>query len=502
MSRNLGQVRCNECPGNHEHIVLDEEPRPVTEADIGGHFWASGDYAGLIVAHAHCVLCHALYLAWVDWPPTSEPRSGEKRGGSLAPSGTHWKLASHPGQRFTDLSYRHSFNDEPGLLDAPVFEVEAVVTYRRRPLLLHGYHIGRTPEELRGYVDRWNATINNGKTIADEIGSERAMDTVSSSPEVANVVPRGIAGAVTVKDMYQEGTGPWRLFLGEYGVATWPSGPAAEDPRSYAEEVARCVRIALADRLHGPCLDRGMPGEPVEDPIAPIAASVFLEWKQKHSQELAEWARLHAEQCKWNRVLTAMVERIDADLTAAGEPPACDGVVRGHDVRIDALARRANAVVHKHAGLLFDAWNESVAQRSAKAASDSDNVRRIDGPGHTCRATSDADIAVGIVFYDLRCAGCLRMRIDLDGPLLPVFSRAETARPVDEDGDELDPDARDCTFSYAEIQATRRETIERCALAINDMQGEATAVGDAERALTLNEAQGRVRALDEKDGGE
>lgn len=51
---------------------------------------------------------------------------------------------------------------------------------------------------------------------------------------------------VRIVDLSGDGTGPWRLFVGDYGVADWPPGKAAaEDPKAYAEEVARCVSEAL-----------------------------------------------------------------------------------------------------------------------------------------------------------------------------------------------------------------------------------------------------------------
>ncbi len=51
---------------------------------------------------------------------------------------------------------------------------------------------------------------------------------------------------VTVRNMTETQAGPWRVFVGGYGVATWPSMPSQEDPQAYAEEVARCLRLALA----------------------------------------------------------------------------------------------------------------------------------------------------------------------------------------------------------------------------------------------------------------
>jgi hypothetical protein len=123
MSRNLGRIDCRECPGQHVDIVFDEQPRPIAESDCGKYF---SEYNGLIVAKAHCRLCHALYLAWVDWPN----------------SGYDWHLSD--GCRFVDLSFQNSFNDEPSEIDTPLYVVEAIVTYRRRPALPdeHAYRRG------------------------------------------------------------------------------------------------------------------------------------------------------------------------------------------------------------------------------------------------------------------------------------------------------------------------------------------------------------------------
>lgn len=64
--------------------------------------------------------------------------------------------------------------------------------------------------------------------------------------------PRTEPAVVSVRQIGGE-QGPWRLFVGDHGVATWPSQAANEDPEHYAKEVARCVRLALqrsGDPLH------------------------------------------------------------------------------------------------------------------------------------------------------------------------------------------------------------------------------------------------------------
>ena len=55
------------------------------------------------------------------------------------------------------------------------------------------------------------------------------------------------APEVSVRDLSGEGIGPWRLFIGAHGVADWPWYATEYGAKQYAEEVARCVRIALCD---------------------------------------------------------------------------------------------------------------------------------------------------------------------------------------------------------------------------------------------------------------
>lgn len=88
MSRNLLRRDCAECPGSVEHIILEETPRPITLEETGPHLF--GEYKGLIVANAHCGLCHTLYLAWIEWPGHS-----------------YWERDDTG--RHLDLSYRKGF---------------------------------------------------------------------------------------------------------------------------------------------------------------------------------------------------------------------------------------------------------------------------------------------------------------------------------------------------------------------------------------------------------
>lgn len=49
---------------------------------------------------------------------------------------------------------------------------------------------------------------------------------------------------------------------------------------------------------------------------------------------------------------------------------------------------------------------------------------RSETPGHTCEIPGDGPDAIENVEYDLRCAGCVAMRIHLEGPMLAVSPRA------------------------------------------------------------------------------
>lgn len=47
-------------------------------------------------------------------------------------------------------------------------------------------------------------------------------------------------------------SGIWKLFVNGYGVAQWPSKAGDDDPRHYADEVARVLRVALASPAPAP----------------------------------------------------------------------------------------------------------------------------------------------------------------------------------------------------------------------------------------------------------
>lgn len=100
MSRNLCRVICYYC--GHP-VKISEPPRPITVYDCGRHF---KEFKGMLVAKACCSACLAKYLAWIDLS----------------------KCVKNPRPKYheiiEDLSFRSTFDDEPGPNDLPEFEVE------------------------------------------------------------------------------------------------------------------------------------------------------------------------------------------------------------------------------------------------------------------------------------------------------------------------------------------------------------------------------------------
>lgn len=114
MSRNLGRTDCDFC--RSKSIVIEEAPRLGTPEDLGRYF---EEFQGCTFASAHCADCEAKYLAWFDW-------------------GAHnRKYGFHSPREFGpthgDLSFRSTFNDEPGIADLPKWNIEVV--RQRHPLL-------------------------------------------------------------------------------------------------------------------------------------------------------------------------------------------------------------------------------------------------------------------------------------------------------------------------------------------------------------------------------
>lgn len=97
MSRNLCRTNCEFCGGE---IALLEAFRPITEAEAGQYYQ---EYRSLFVCNAYCRDCEARYLAWKNY--ILDPVSSKQ---------------SNP----VDLSFRSTFNDEPGEADLPEWEFQ------------------------------------------------------------------------------------------------------------------------------------------------------------------------------------------------------------------------------------------------------------------------------------------------------------------------------------------------------------------------------------------
>lgn len=100
MSRNLLRTECYFC--GHE-VSMVEKPRLITHEEARVYF---NEYAGMTVANAECGACEAQYLAWVAPPPGDRPTDPYAEG------------------PFYDLSFRSTFNDEPGDDDMPRYDVK------------------------------------------------------------------------------------------------------------------------------------------------------------------------------------------------------------------------------------------------------------------------------------------------------------------------------------------------------------------------------------------
>lgn len=95
MSRNLARTNCRTCDSK---VILCGIPYQT-------------DYSGMWVANAKCEVCETKYLAWIG--PTNDTYGGRDIDRML--------VRDHG---FYDLSYRSTFNDEPGKDDLPSEKVE------------------------------------------------------------------------------------------------------------------------------------------------------------------------------------------------------------------------------------------------------------------------------------------------------------------------------------------------------------------------------------------
>ncbi|MBU2595831.1 hypothetical protein KJ713_03310 [Patescibacteria group bacterium] len=117
MTRNLGRTSCDRC--GHPVVKLDSEPRLITRKEAGIDF---DMFEGLMVAEAHCPICKAKYLAWVDETQTSY--YGHPMGSITHPN--------RVPEGYFDLSYESTFNNRPSehdiIYNVLVDEVPNIIT--------------------------------------------------------------------------------------------------------------------------------------------------------------------------------------------------------------------------------------------------------------------------------------------------------------------------------------------------------------------------------------
>lgn len=118
MSRNLCKTVCDFC-GTEPQMI--EKPRPITKEESGCYF---DEYAGMLVANADCLACGAKYLGWVTWPDRIHK--------------LHGSLYGDDPQGLVDMSFRSTFNDEPGPEDLPDFIITKTVVVSKTPVEMCG----------------------------------------------------------------------------------------------------------------------------------------------------------------------------------------------------------------------------------------------------------------------------------------------------------------------------------------------------------------------------
>jgi hypothetical protein len=164
MSRNLGRTDCYFC---HGEVVLVEPERLITRDDCGGYYDDRGGgyaYAGAIVASAECKTCLAKYLAWINMT-------------ACKGYGSHPYFERSKDAPFFDLSFRSTFNDEPGEEDLPEHTVKMVPVLGSWPRcaackkrIYHCYGC-QCPEEGRLTVEE--AAAKRADELAAMVAEER-----------------------------------------------------------------------------------------------------------------------------------------------------------------------------------------------------------------------------------------------------------------------------------------------------------------------------------------
>lgn len=196
MSRNIAEgTRCDRCHKDRV-IKLVEDPRTITVEDTGSGMF--DEFEGMLVAHAACWICGAKYLAWCDERPRVRPNGWSAR--VAEPVGRAYQVGG-----YFDLSYRSTFNDEPGEDDLPPYDPEAVEPLCTEALFL----IERALKTVRDGRDKIStAQRYNLAKAEDEL--LRAWDCRNDQPQIDAETGEPLEGegrALRSKTVKYSGTG-------------------------------------------------------------------------------------------------------------------------------------------------------------------------------------------------------------------------------------------------------------------------------------------------------
>lgn len=118
MSRNLARTDCYFC---HSTDFRIESPTMSWKDYAKGKYFEKpygSDYGSMTVAIVTCSLCEAKYVGWCNDLRIDNWRRTPGGGATLIDT------TPSSAEDFNDLSFRSTFNDEPGDLDLPVFRVK------------------------------------------------------------------------------------------------------------------------------------------------------------------------------------------------------------------------------------------------------------------------------------------------------------------------------------------------------------------------------------------
>lgn len=197
MSRNLAQTDCYFC---HGEVKLTGEKRQVVKDDCGVYF---AEYEGMIVADAECGDCEAKYLAWVD---------ESKR--------VCYRRTPDPARLFEDLSFRSTFNDEPGEEDMPKYKIRETITRERIGAFVTGHPWpylekgeARTTSDITAITNErehlkqiWGDACEHVAEACEMLGGEtdkEPLDTWKLRELVARVVRERDEALATIADFHK-----------------------------------------------------------------------------------------------------------------------------------------------------------------------------------------------------------------------------------------------------------------------------------------------------------